>query len=49
MLKIVYGDKCLSRTQVFEWHRRFKEGLDNVGDNQRSGRLIESLTVGNIL
>jgi len=48
MLKIAYGDKCLSRTQVFEWHRRFKEGRDDVDDNQRSGRPIESLTVGNI-
>ena len=48
MLKIVYGDNCLSRTQIFEWHRRFKEGRDDVGHNQRSGRPIESLTVGNI-
>jgi hypothetical protein len=25
MLKSVYGEECLSRTSVFEWHKRFKE------------------------
>ncbi|KAJ8943044.1 hypothetical protein NQ318_022588 [Aromia moschata] len=27
MLKEVYGNECLSRTQVFEWFKRFKEGV----------------------
>ena len=48
MFKIVYGDQCLSRTQVFEWHWRFKEGRNDVGNNQRLGWPIESLNVGNI-
>jgi len=26
LFKEVYGDKCLSRTQVFEWFKRFKDG-----------------------
>jgi hypothetical protein len=26
MLKSVYGEECLSRTSVFGWHKRFKEG-----------------------
>jgi hypothetical protein len=26
----VYGDKCLSRTQVFEWFKRFKEGRGEI-------------------
>jgi hypothetical protein len=26
MLKSAYGEECLSRTSVSEWHRRFKEG-----------------------
>jgi hypothetical protein len=25
MLKSAYGEECLSRTSVFEWHKRFKE------------------------
>jgi hypothetical protein len=25
MLKSGYGEECLSRTRVFEWHERFKE------------------------
>ena len=24
LLKKVYGDQCLSRTQIFEWFKRFK-------------------------
>ena len=35
LLKKVYGDECLSRTQVFEWFKRFKEGREEVGDDQR--------------
>jgi hypothetical protein len=27
MLKIMHSEECLSRTSVFEWHKRFKEGL----------------------
>ena len=37
LLKRVYGDECLSRTQVFEWFKRFKEGSEEIGDDQRSG------------
>jgi CRISPR/Cas system-associated protein Csm6 len=25
MLKSAYGEECLSRKSVFEWHKRFKE------------------------
>ena len=35
LLKKVYGDECLSRTQVFEWFKRFKEGREETGDDQR--------------
>ena len=38
LLKKVYGDECLSCTQVFEWFKRFKEGRKEIGDNQRLGR-----------
>ena len=37
LLKKVYGDECLSRTQVFEWFKRFKEGREEIRDDQRPG------------
>ena len=37
LLKKVYGDECLSRTQVFEWFKRFKERREEIGDDQRPG------------
>jgi hypothetical protein len=37
MLNNVYGEECLSRTQVFEWYKRFKEGRVEIGDDQRPG------------
>ena len=38
LLKKVYGDECLFRTQVFECFKRFKEGREEIGDDQRPGR-----------
>jgi len=38
LLKKVYGDECLSHTQVFEWFKRFKEGREEIGDNQHPSR-----------
>ena len=38
LLTEVYGDQCLSRTQVFEWFKKFKEGREYVGDDPKSGR-----------
>jgi len=48
LLKNVYGDECLSRTQVFEWFKRFKEGREEIGDDQRPGRSSTSETDVNI-
>ena len=38
MLSQVYGTFCLKRTTVFEWHKRFKEGREDVNDDDRPGR-----------
>jgi len=38
LLKKVYGDECLSRTEVFDWFKRFKEGREEIGDDQRPDR-----------
>ena len=44
LLKEVFGDNCVSRTQVFEWHKRFVEGREVVEDDERSGRPVTSRT-----
>lgn len=48
LLQQVYGDKTMSRTRVFEWHKRFKEGREDVEDNSRSGRPTTSRTELNV-
>jgi hypothetical protein len=34
MLKSAYGEECLSRTSVFEWRERFKEGRESLEDDE---------------
>jgi len=48
LLQEVYGDDTVSRTRLFEWHRRFKEGREEVGDDHRSGRPSTSRTEENV-
>ena len=48
MLQQVYGEEPMSRTRAFEWHKRFKEGREEVEDDPRSGRPSTSRTVDNI-
>ncbi|KAL4126402.1 hypothetical protein QTP88_010624 [Uroleucon formosanum] len=48
LLTEVYGDSVLSRPRVFEWHKRFREGREEVEDNQRVGRPCSSKTNDNI-
>ena len=33
MLQEVYGQETISRSRVFEWHKRFKEGCEEVEDD----------------
>jgi hypothetical protein len=30
MLKSAYGEECLSKRSVFDWHKRFKEGRESL-------------------
>ena len=43
----VYGKECMSRTRVFEWHKRFHEGRTDVEDDERSRRPTISKTTNN--
>ena len=48
LLQKVYGDDTISRTRLFEWHTRFKEGRQEVEDDHRSGRPSTSKTHENV-
>jgi len=48
LLTKVYGDQCLSRTKVFEWFKKFKEGREVVGDDPKSGRPSTAKTQENV-
>ena len=38
LLTELYGDQCLSRTQVFEWFKKCMEGREDVRNDPKSGR-----------
>ena len=46
-LKKVCDNECLCRTPVFEWLKRFKEGKEEIGDDQRPCRPGTSKTDAN--
>ncbi|XP_045149088.1 protein GVQW3 isoform X2 [Echinops telfairi] len=48
LLKEAYGDGAMSRARVFDWHKRFKEGREDVRDDARSGRPVTHRTRENI-
>ena len=38
LMETVYGDDCMSRTQVYTWFTRFKNGREDLNDDLRPGR-----------
>ena len=38
MLQTAFGVSCMNRASVFKGYKRFKEGRESVGDNERCGR-----------
>lgn len=44
LMQEAYGDNCLSRTQVFDWHKRFLEGRESLEDDKHTGRPISVRT-----
>ena len=38
LLTVAYGEYAMNKSSVSEWHRRFKEGQEDVEDNPRSGQ-----------
>ena len=41
MLHTVFGASCMNQASVFEWHKRFKEAMESVKDDERCGRSKE--------
>ena len=48
LLQKVYEDTTMSRTRIFECHRKFREGRENMKDDPRSGRQTVSRTNENV-
>jgi transposase-like protein len=44
---VLYGDECLSRTQVFKWFKRFREGRGEIEDDLCTGQPCTSKTDAN--
>jgi hypothetical protein len=44
MLTEAYGADAMKKSSVFEWHKRYKEGLEDVKDDERTGRLKTNRT-----
>jgi hypothetical protein len=38
MLTSAYSEECLSRTSLFGWDKRFKDGREPLQDDERKGR-----------
>jgi hypothetical protein len=38
MLTEVYGADAMKKSSVFEWHKRFKEGREDVKYDEKTGR-----------
>ena len=47
-LRAVYGEQCMSRSRVFEWFKRFKDGRASTDNNSRSRRPATAVNDENI-
>ena len=41
ILQAAFRPSCINQASVFEWHERFKEDRESVGDGERCGRSKE--------
>ncbi|PNF24648.1 hypothetical protein B7P43_G18238 [Cryptotermes secundus] len=46
-MKFQYGDACLSQQQVYEWSRKFANGVTSVEDDPRLGQAHRVVTPEN--
>ena len=43
-MEVQYGDACLSLQQVYEWTRKFMNGVSSVTDSPRPGQAHRVVT-----
>jgi len=43
-MKVQYGDACLSLQQVYEWTRKFMNGISSLADSPRPGKVHRVVT-----
>ena len=48
LLNQAYGGNCISRTQSYEWFKRFKQGRMLVSEDPRPGRPSTSINVDHV-
>ena len=48
LLHEVYGEATMSRARLFEWHKRFTSGCEDVEDDTKTGRPSTTKTADNI-
>ena len=49
MLQEAFGDQALSKTRIFKWHKKFKEGRERIEDQERPGREKTSIDEQHVL
>ena len=47
-MRIQYGNRCMSLTQVYEWTEKLKNGVTSMEDSPRSGPTFTAVTDDNI-
>jgi hypothetical protein len=48
LLTVAYGEYAVKKSDVFEWHRQFKEGREDVQDDPRNGQPKTQRTDSNV-
>jgi len=48
MVNAAYGDQALSRSNLFRWYGRFRDGREDIEDDPRSGRPTECRNNNNV-
>jgi hypothetical protein len=48
LLTMAYSECPMKKSSIFEWHRRFKEGQEDVQDDPRSGQPKTQRTDANV-
>ena len=48
MVNAAYGDQALSRSNIYRWYGRFRDGREDIEDDPRSGRPTECRNDNNV-